>query len=80
MLSNVVASTSSGSSSGLKRLLPSFSSDDDGEYSTTRDDDEDNEVSLKPTRKRLRTIPAAKKNLDLIKGNQTERGRVDSRK
>ena len=69
-LSNVVASTSSGSSSGLKRLLPSFSSDDDDEYSTARDDEEDNEVSFKPVRKRLKTIPAAKKNLDLIRGTR----------
>ena len=70
-ISNVVASTSSGSSSGLKRLLPSFSSDDD-EYNTAKDDDgeTDNEVSFKPARKRLRTIPAARKNLNLIKGNR----------
>ena len=70
-ISNVVASTSSGSSSGLKHLLPSFSSDDD-EYNTAKDDDgeTDNEVSFKPARKRLRTIPAAKKNLNLIKGNR----------
>ena len=48
-ISNVVASTSSGSSRGLKRLLPSFSSDDD-EYNTAKDDDgeTDNEVSFKP--------------------------------
>ena len=32
----MVASTSGGSSSGLKRLLPSFSSDDDDNYSTAR--------------------------------------------
>ena len=52
MISYVVASTSSGSSSGLKRLLPSFSSDDD-EYNTAKDDDgeTDNEVSFGPTRK-----------------------------
>ena len=70
-ISNVVASTSSGSSSGLKWLLPSFSSDDD-EYNTAKDDDgeTDNEVSFKPARKRLRTIPAGKKNLNLIKGNR----------
>ena len=70
-ISNVVASTSSGSSSGLKCLLPSFSSDDD-EYNTAKDDDgeTDNEVSFKPARKWLRTIPVGKKNLNLIKGNQ----------
>ena len=67
-LDNVVASTSGGSSSGLKRLLPSFSSDDDDDYSTARDDD--NEVSFKPARKRLKTVPAAKKNLNLIRGNR----------
>ena len=69
-ISNVVASTSSGGSSGLKCLLPSFSSDDD-EYNTAKDDDgeTDNEVSFKPARKRLRIIPAGKKNLNLIKGN-----------
>ena len=69
-ISNVVASTSSGNSSGLKHLLPSFSLDDD-EYNTAKDDDgeTDNEVSFKPTRKQLRTIPAGKKNPNLIKGN-----------
>ena len=79
-ISNVVASTSSGNSHGLKRLLPSFSSDDN-ECNTAEDDDRetDNEVSFKPARKQLRTMPAAKKNLNLIKGNQ-QRGRVDSRK
>ena len=51
-ISNVVASTSSGNSRGLKRLLPSFSSDDD-DYNTAKDDDgeTDNEVSFKPARK-----------------------------
>ena len=71
MMSNVEASTSSGTSSGLKQLLPSFSSDDD-EYNTTEgngNDETDNEVAFKPARKRLKTIPAGKKNLNLIKGN-----------
>ena len=71
MMSNVEASTSSGTSSGLKWLLPSFSSDDD-KYNTAKDDDNDrtdNEVTFKPARKRLKTIPAGKKNLNLIKGN-----------
>ena len=73
-IGNVEASTSSGTSSGLKRLLPSFSSDDD-EFNTAKDDNKedneetDNEVSFKPPRKRLKTIPAAKKNLSLIRGN-----------
>ena len=51
-ISNVVPNTSSGSSSGLKRLLPSFSSDDN-EYNTAKDDDgeTDNEVSSKPAEK-----------------------------
>ena len=69
-LDNVVASTSSGGNSGLKRLLPSFSSDDDDDYNTARDDGDDNEVSFKPARKRLKTVPAAKKNLNLIRGNR----------
>ena len=66
-----MANTSSGSSRGLKCLLPNFSSDDD-EYNTAKDDDgeTDNEVSFGPARKQLRTIPAGKKNLNLIKGNQ----------
>ena len=56
MIDNVKVSTSSGTSSGLKHLLPSFSSDDD-KYNTARDDNEDdneetdNEVSFKPPRK-----------------------------
>ena len=52
MIGNVEASTSSGTSSGLKRLLPIFSSDDD-EYNTAKDDNEetDNKVSFKPPRK-----------------------------
>ena len=70
-ISNVVASTSSGGSSGLKHLLPTFSSDDD-EYNTAKDDDgeTDNEASFKPARKWLKTIPAGRKNLNPIKGNR----------
>ena len=75
-LQNVNPSTSMGKSSGLKCLLPSFSSDHD-DFNTAPEggdvDETDDEVTFKnkgePARKRLKTIPAGKKNLNLIRAN-----------
>ena len=82
-LAEVTATTSTGKNS-LKRLLPSFSSEDDdtaaeegakgGDQDYTPTEDDDDEVTFKnraePPRKRLKTVPVAKKNLNLIKGNR----------
>ena len=83
-LQTATPTTSTGRNS-LKRLLPSFSSDDDdsktapegGDQDYTPDDDDDEEVTFKnqgqPPRKRLRTVPVAQKNLNLIRGNRRKR-------
>ena len=83
-LDEATATTSTGKNS-LKRLLPSFASDDDydtaaeggargGDQDYTPTEDDDDEVTFKnraePPRKRLKTVPVAKKNLNLIKGNR----------
>ena len=63
---------------GLKRLLPSFSSEDDDDFNTAQEggdvDETDEEVTFKNQnehpKKRLRIIPAAQKNLNLIRENR----------